>query len=386
MTPSIEQGSAYAAVMATGGHGVRFQYDYTHDQGGPPASFSNTAPRWLRLTRNGDTITGYDSSDGTDWQRIGSAHFASLPTTVYVGLFATSPTKSDGSATQVTASFDHLAIAPQADSAALGAWHGASIGYGPQDYYTTLGGGGYHQTGDSIGVTGSGDIAPAVASAGGDTASDSLLFGLVIALIVLIVLAAMFIAGEYRRGLIRTTFAATPDRGRVLAAKAGVIGAVGFMVGAVASAAAVPLGEHVLNANGNYVFPASSLAVARAVGAGGAIVGLTAIAVLGIATILRRSAVAILVGVIVFVLPTFTGPGIIGPTSSGSLAEWLYRVTPAAGFSMLGLLPRSGLVSYPYTMANGYYPLPPWAGLLVLCAWAAVALCAASVVLQRSDA
>ena len=31
LTPSTKQGSAYAAVMATGSHGIRFQYDYTHD-------------------------------------------------------------------------------------------------------------------------------------------------------------------------------------------------------------------------------------------------------------------------------------------------------------------------------------------------------------------
>jgi ABC-type transport system involved in multi-copper enzyme maturation permease subunit len=212
------------------------------------------------------------------------------------------------------------------------------------------------------------------------------LFGLVVALIVLIVIGTMFITSEYRRSLIRTTFAATPDRGRVLAAKAVVIGGVAFAVGAVAAAVAIPLGEHVMSANGNYIFPADSLTVARVIVGSGALVALTAVAVLGIGTILRRSAGAILVGVVVFVLPTFTGPGIIGPTSSGGAAMWLYRVTPAAGFSMLGLLPRSGLVSYPYTMANGYYPLPPWAGLLVLGAYAAAALFAARVVLRRRDA
>ncbi len=389
MTPSTRQGSSYAAVMATGGHGIRFQYDYTHDQAGLPGSISGTAPRWLRLTRTGDTITGYDSSDGTSWHRGGSAHLAGLPTTVYVGLFATSPTTSKGSATRATASFDHIAIGPLAVGAvqaATGRWHGASIGTGPQDFYTTLGNGGYRQAGDSIHVTGSGDIAPAVALAGGDTASDSLLFGLVVALILLIVIGTMFITSEYRRGLIRTTFTATPDRGRVLAAKAVVIGGVGFAVGALASAAAIPIGEHVMSANGNYIFPAASLTVARVIAGSGALVALTAVAVLGIGTILRRSAGAILAGVVIFVLPTFTGPGIIGPTSSGSVATWLYRVTPAAGFSMLGLLPRSGLVSYPYTMANGYYPLPPWAGLLVLGAYAAVALFAARVVLRRRDA
>jgi ABC-type transport system involved in multi-copper enzyme maturation permease subunit len=388
VTPSTRQGSSYAAVLATGGHGVRFQYDYAHDQAGLPGSISSAA-RWLRLTRTGDTITGYDSSDGTNWQRVGSTDLAGLPRAVYVGLFATSPMTFEGLATQATAYFEHIAIGPLADGAAPAApspWHGASIGTGSQDFYTTLGNGGYRQTGNSMVVSGSGDIAPAVASAGGDTASDSLLFGTVIALIVLIVIGTMFITGEYRRSLIHTTFAATPARGRVLAAKAIVIGGVGLVVGAVASAAAIPLGEHVMSANGDYIFPADPLAVARVIAASGALVALSAIAVLGIGTILRRSAVTILVGVVVFVLPTFTGPGIIGPTSSGGAAAWLYRVTPAAGFSMLGLLPRSGLVSYPYTMSNGYYPLTPWAGLLVLCAYAAVALGAARFVLRRRDA
>src|SRR5579859_3871125 len=63
LTPSTRPGSAYAAVMATGGHGTSFQYDYTHDIAGPgrPAA---PAPDWLRLARSGDTITGYTSGDG----------------------------------------------------------------------------------------------------------------------------------------------------------------------------------------------------------------------------------------------------------------------------------------------------------------------------------
>jgi uncharacterized membrane protein len=89
---------------------------------------------------------------------------------------------------------------------------------------------------------------------------------------------------------------------------------------------------------------------------------------------------------VVFVLPAFTGPGVLGPASSSGAETWLYTVTPAAGFSVLGLLPRSSLVSFPYTMGNGYYPLPPWAGLLVLCAYAAAALYAAHITLRRRDA
>src|ERR1700730_18022731 len=88
---STRPGSAYAAMMVTGGHGVRMQYDYTGDIAGPPAAVSAASPRWLRLTRSGDTVTGYESADGTHWSVVGAAHLARLPATVQAGLFATSP-------------------------------------------------------------------------------------------------------------------------------------------------------------------------------------------------------------------------------------------------------------------------------------------------------
>src|SRR4029453_4951591 len=88
---STRPASAYAAVMVTGSHGVRMQYDYTHDIAGPPGPVSQASPRWLRLTRTGDTITGAESADATHWTTIGTARLAGLPTTVQAGLFATSP-------------------------------------------------------------------------------------------------------------------------------------------------------------------------------------------------------------------------------------------------------------------------------------------------------
>ncbi|MFI7689902.1 hypothetical protein ACIBQ6_12560 [Nonomuraea sp. NPDC049655] len=42
----------------TGAHGVRFQYDYRHDVAGS----RDRLPRWLRLTRSGDTITSASST------------------------------------------------------------------------------------------------------------------------------------------------------------------------------------------------------------------------------------------------------------------------------------------------------------------------------------
>src|SRR5215475_855755 len=88
---STASGSAYAAVMATGTHGIRMQYDYTHDIAGPAVLPSAAAPAWLRLTRSGDMITGYESADGTRWSKVGSVRLAGLPSTVPAGLFVTSP-------------------------------------------------------------------------------------------------------------------------------------------------------------------------------------------------------------------------------------------------------------------------------------------------------
>jgi hypothetical protein len=55
---SLSTPQAYAAMMVTGGHGVRMQWNYTGDTAGQPGAVSAASPRWLRLTRDGDTITG----------------------------------------------------------------------------------------------------------------------------------------------------------------------------------------------------------------------------------------------------------------------------------------------------------------------------------------
>src|ERR1039457_5939612 len=82
---NTSQGAAYAAMMVTGAHGVRMQYDYTHDMPGLPGLPGAVSPRWLRLTRSGDALTGYDSADGTHWTQVGTAHLAGLAATVQAG-------------------------------------------------------------------------------------------------------------------------------------------------------------------------------------------------------------------------------------------------------------------------------------------------------------
>lgn len=92
----------------------------------------------------------------------------------------------------------------------------------------------FTHSGGRFTVTGSGDIAPDQPEApqgAGIEAQAALQFGLLVGLIPVIIVAALFMTAEYRRGLIRLTFAASPRRGRVLAAKAVLIGLVTFVAG-----------------------------------------------------------------------------------------------------------------------------------------------------------
>jgi ABC-type transport system involved in multi-copper enzyme maturation permease subunit len=373
---SLRQGSAYAAVMATGAHGVRMQYNYTHDSPGLPGDVSASAPRWLRLTRSGSTLTGYDSVNGTSWAKVGTARLAGLHATVQVGLFATSPVSfqrgSSGATTLATAVFDHV-------SGGNPAWRGHSIG--ASSMYPILEPGSYHRSGSTFTVSGSGDISPAVAGDifGGDTL-ESILGGVLAGLIALIVVATLYITAEYRRGLIRVTLAASPRRGRVLAAKAIVIGAVTFATGLAATLIVIPISRHIQNGNGDYLFPVSPLTEMRVIIGTAAMLAVAAVAVLALGTVLRRSAGAVTAGIVLLVLPYILATALPGA------GQWLMRLTPAAAFAVQQTIPAYPQVSDNYNVASGFYPLAPWAGFAVLCAWAALALALAFYLLRRRDA
>ncbi|NRQ34520.1 hypothetical protein HII36_22100, partial [Nonomuraea sp. NN258] len=168
--PSLKPGTPYAAVMLTGGHGVRMQHNYIHDVAGRPGG----GPRWLRLTRSGDRITGYESGDGRTWTEIGTVELAGLPETVEMGLFATSPgalwTMAQAFA-QATATFDEITR-----EGVGGPWRYDDVGVGLKpDGRTPHHPGGAVVAGDKIIVTGSGDIGPATMDGG--LRADLLLIG-----------------------------------------------------------------------------------------------------------------------------------------------------------------------------------------------------------------
>jgi hypothetical protein len=406
------QGSTYAAVMLTGSHGVRMQHDFTHDRAGTSASAS--APRWLRLTRAGPAITGEESADGVTWTTVGTVHLPRLPSTLRAGLFVTSPgyvehntsmiglASTASGTSQATATFDHLGRA--------GAWAdrpwaidviGAPAEADTPDPRPTgsepsrpesRGSGTGRAAGSERGgeptaagftVTGSGDIAPVTSGpAGLGTTITQTLVGTFAGLIFIVVVAALFITVEYRRGLIRTTLSAGPRRGRTLAAKAVVLGAVTFLTGLVTAAAVVTFGQRVLRANGVYVLPASFVTELRLIVGTAALLAIAALLALGLGTLLRRSVTAVTTAVAVTVLPYLLAVTVL----PAGAAQWLLRVTPAAAFALQQSTPAYHHVADVYTPAAGYFPLAPWAGFAVLCAWTAAVLGLAAYRLRRRDA
>lgn len=382
------EGASYAAVMVTGAHGVRMQHDFTGDIAGPSGDVSVTSPKWLRLTKTGDELTGYASADGVAWVEIGTVTATGLRTGAEVGLFAASPgyeviTESFGSAsgtfgpTQATALFDDVGV--QGGRSQAG-WASDVVG-GDSD--RPRGSSGFTEDGGRFTVDGTGDIAPAVESRGSAarTIEDGLA-GVFAGLIPVIVVATLFTTSEYRRGLIQTTFAASPRRGRVLAAKAVVLGGVTFVTGLIAAALTVPLVQGLEEAKGLFLYPVSGWTEFRVIAGTAALFAVVAVLALAVGTLLRRSAGAVTAVVVAIVLPYVLAIASVLPSGA---AQWLTRLTPAAGFAVQQSLPEYPQVAAAFTPVNGYFPLSPLGGFAVLCCYAALAFGFAIVLVRRRD-
>lgn len=407
---STRPGSRYAAIMVTPDHGVRFQYDFTGDVAGLAGRVSARSPRWLRLTRSGDTVTGYDSADGAHWFKVGSARLAGFPATAEAGVFVASPDdfiSQQGYAsnngvpyqTRATAAFDRIALA--GGLSAVG-WRFSQVGgaQGPGPVGPICGpGAGQHcgkpgpvggqargsagRPSRSVTLAGNGDIAPylPIVDPIGVTYKGS-----AVGLIVVIALAALFITSEYRRGLVRTTFIASPRRGRVLAAKAIVIGAVTFVAGLIGAAIAFPIAEHKLVTEGwpTSIYPVralfSGVGLQIVVGTA-ALLAVGAVLTLAAGALLRRSTGAIAAGVLALIFPV-----VLATVLPQGPADWLLRLTPAAAFGVQEGNIRYTQVTHACLPYNNCYPLAPWIGFAVLCVWALAALGVAIYVVGRRDA
>jgi len=201
------------------------------------------------------------------------------------------------------------------------------------------------------------------------TATVGIMFGQLVAA----VLGVLAMSGEYSTGMIRSTLTAAPSRLPVLAAKAIVLFGLVTVVGLIALfgswAATYPM------------FAALDLAVglgepgfALALIGGATYLGLIAVFALGLGTLLRSAAggIAAALGVIL-ILPVVL-------QLLGIAVEWVRDLVPyllsSAGESMGSLA----------TDAEASGTLEPWAGALVVLAWAAVSLLFAAIALRGRDA
>ena len=202
-------------------------------------------------------------------------------------------------------------------------------------------------------MTGSGDVAPF------EPIVDPLhvtFFGTLFGLIALIALGALFVTAEYRRGMIRTTVTASPRRGRILVAKALVIGVLAFVSGLIGAAIALPIAAHKLvrqrvdsrRSGRSCRSPAASAfgwysarrrsRLSRRSSAWRPV------------PIFRRSTGAIMATTGVVVVPVILG--VVLPLTP---ATWLLRITPAAAFSLqagVPRYPRSATSARPTTRAS----------------------------------
>jgi ABC-type transport system involved in multi-copper enzyme maturation permease subunit len=281
--------------------------------------------------------------------------------------------------TRATGTFRHIGLSWPATG-----WTGTNVG-GP-NFGVPLPGT-LRQSAGKLTVASFGDISPAAGNAYGGSGQSlqQALAGTFFGLIPLLVVAAMFITAEYRRGLIRVSLTDAPRSGRLLAAKAVVIGAVGFVAGLVAATLALAVGTPLLLRAGGLAWPVSLLTEARMVVGTAALLAVAAVLALAIGTIVRRSAAAVAIVIVVIIVPHLLAFGPLqGANGEGPM--WPLQITPAAAWSVQQAVPQFHQLIAVYSANLGYYPLAPWAGLAVECAWAAAALALAFFLLRRRDA
>ncbi|MEV0404939.1 ABC transporter permease subunit [Actinoallomurus sp. NPDC050550] len=383
---STRQGTPYAAIMVTGSHGVRMQDGYVNDTAGLPGPVSATSPRRLRLDRSGDVITGYASTDGTNWTKVGTARVSGLGSTAQVGLFVASPQVVGGGGTRGSVSTATFGDLRTQGGWAGGNWTGDQVGAKSPSFagYPEDGSGSVTRSDARFTVTGAGDIAPAVRDSlpTGGLLRD-ILTGTFAALIAMIVVGALFITAEYRNTMIRLTLAASPRRSRVLVAKAIVLWAVTFVAGLVGTILATPLGERLARGNGVFIFPVSSSTELRVALGTAALLATASVLALSVGAVFRHSAGAVTTVIVAIVLPYIL---IAIPFLPASVSKGVATVTPGAAFAVQQTLVPYHQVASNYTPYYGYYPLAPWAGFAVLAGYAVASLAVAAVLLNRRDA
>jgi glucose/arabinose dehydrogenase/regulation of enolase protein 1 (concanavalin A-like superfamily) len=106
---TLDAGSKHASIFISPSSGARMffrpQTNGTTDSDGPLASVA--VPRWLRVTRTGNTFTTYHSSNGTSWTQL-EQNTVTMVEDVKVGLAVSA--RNDGAVN--TATFSSVSVTP----------------------------------------------------------------------------------------------------------------------------------------------------------------------------------------------------------------------------------------------------------------------------------
>lgn len=211
--------------------------------------------------------------------------------------------------------------------------------------------------------------APGGTSRAADSALGSVpLGGTPFAELVVGILGALVVTGEYSSGAMRTTLLACPRRTRLLAAKAVPFGLVGLVFSEVAAVIAFYIGRFVLASLGQTISFASPGEVRVVVGSG-AVIALVGLLGLGLGSLLRRTPAAIgALVVLLFILP------LLGAALPG---RWHTDIVP--------YLPSSAIASFVSPTTPAAPDLGIWGGFAALIGYVLAALVGGAISFERAN-
>jgi ABC-2 type transport system permease protein len=230
--------------------------------------------------------------------------------------------------------------------------------------------------GGSAAIAAATHVSPDGASGGGHDPTKLALAGIDLGQAVVAVLAVLAISEEYATGMVHVSLAAMPRRFVLLGAKAVNIAGLTMIASALAIAGCLITGRQLLpgagldQAHGYALVSIAHGPTLRAAAGSVLYLGLVALLSLGIATLIRDTAVS--TGVVLGLLYL---PPILAQLVTGSLHRRLEQLAPmTAGLAIQA------------TRHVRTLPVSPWAGLGVLAAWTVGTLLIAGAAFAARDA
>jgi ABC-type transport system involved in multi-copper enzyme maturation permease subunit len=187
-------------------------------------------------------------------------------------------------------------------------------------------------------------------------------------------IGAVTVVGEYSTGLIRTTFAAVPDRGAVMSAKAAVLTVVMTVYGAVVACASFAATQAILSGRG-LGLSISHPGALRVVVASALLAPVSALVGMAMGALIRHSSTTMVLT---------TGLLLLLPILVTERYHWTACVRNALPFNAWGRLVQVDYGRMPYTLAERY-PTTVGGAWTVFAVWAAVAMLVTVVAVDRRD-